>query len=264
MSDWFLLPHLEGVRIEGEDAHVFAHAQFTSAFDIPSPDRWRLTAWCNPKGRVIATLLARSCGPGVDLLVPASQAAELVGQLQRYAIGRKVSFRPGLAVSGCLSEATDGTCLEIDPQRRLELNHSGSQSSDESAQAWRLHDLRAGVAWLQPQTSARFLPQALGLEARGGLSYRKGCYPGQEIIARVHYLGRSTERLSGFRQSAGPNSADDRLVDESGKPIGSVIECRQQADQLLGLAVVASELPELAQAVRSGLPVALMPPESLW
>lgn len=263
MSDWFHLPHLSVVRIEGEDARLFAHSQFTSAFNDAETGGWRLTAWCNPKGRVAAVILARPHENHVDLVIPAGQCATVASQLRLYAIGRKVSLSEGSGVCGCLAGGDPATQLAIDPGRRLDLERADSETSEALAHQWRLQDLRAGLAWLRPETSTRFLPQALGLEARGGLSYKKGCYPGQEIIARVHYLGKARDRLSAFRHAGTNVALDDRLLDANGNPVGSIVECLPDDGDMVGLAVVSSELPELAEVVRDGLPVQLLPPERL-
>ncbi len=268
MSDWFLLPHLAGLRIEGPDARAFAHAQFTSAFDVPNPKVWQLTSWCNPKGRVIAVILARCDENHVDLVMPAIQVATVTQGLRMYSIGRKVSFVEMASVSGAfLADSSTleqpAAALAPDPQRLLDLERAESIDDGEQVARWRLSDLRSGIAWIRPDTSVQFLPQALGLEERGGLSYRKGCYPGQEIIARVHYLGKAKERLSAFRQPAATQSPDDSLVDSDGQPIGRVLETLDDRDKTMGLAVVPVNLPDTATVYRGGDRVQLLPPESL-
>ena len=60
---------------------------------------------------------------------------------------------------------------------------------------WHLLDIRAGIPWLNGNTTEQFLPQELNLEELGGLTYSKGCYPGQEVIARVHYRGKSKQQM---------------------------------------------------------------------
>ncbi|MFW5815369.1 MAG: hypothetical protein ACOCVP_00810, partial [Wenzhouxiangella sp.] len=84
----------------------------------------------------------------------------------------------------------------------------------------------------------QFLPQALGLEERGGLSYRKGCYPGQEVIARVHFLGKAKERLLAFRLEAQADCSDQDLLDDNGQRLGRTLQSACTNGGTVGLAVV--------------------------
>lgn len=241
MSHWFCLPHLSGLRISGADAAAFVHAQFTSDLLSPAgPSKWRLTAWCNPKGRVIGVIVVRAHEDRVDLVVPASQIETLPQALSRYAIGRKLRFSDPLAVAGTFARTDPRCTLAIDPQRALDLDQAEALEDRESAQRWRLCDLRSGIAWLSPQTSGQFLPQALGLEERGGLSYRKGCYPGQEIIARVHFLGRAKERLSAFLLDETAEISDNRVQDHAGQQVGVILGSEPTGTRRFGLAVTST------------------------
>lgn len=241
MSHWFFLPHLSGLRISGPDAATFVHAQFTSDLLSPAgPSNWRLTAWCNPKGRVEAVIVVRAHEDRVDLIVPAVQIETLPQALSRYAIGRKLQFSDPLAVAGAFARPDPRCTLAIDPQRALDLDQADAREDADSARKWRLCDLHSGIAWLSPQTSRQFLPQALGLEERGGLSYRKGCYPGQEVIARVHFLGRAKEHLSAFLLDATAEISDNRVQDHAGQQVGVVLGSEPTGNHRFGLAVIST------------------------
>lgn len=236
------LPHLSGMKLKGEDALAFAHAQFTTAFDADRVPGWALTAWCNPKGKVISVMLARSCPAEVDLIVPASQLKPLATRLPMYAIGRKVDVLAGMPVAGSLQPAEEARCvLGPDSRRGLDLVADAQPGDPVSINHWNGLDIRAGIAWLSPQSSEQFLPQALGLEERAGLSYRKGCYPGQEVIARVHYLGKAKQHLLGFRLAGHLEDPEWGLNDESGQRLGHVLACAAFDADTIGLAVVGAE-----------------------
>ena len=244
MSAWIPLPHLTGLRLEGEDALAFAHAQFTIPFEADQAPGWRVGAWCNPKGKVISVMLARSFQTEVDLVIPTSQRAFVSTRLPLYAIGRKVNVSAPLAVAGSL-QAPDAPFrrLEPDSKRGLDFLEDGLVDGPELAARWRFLDMRAGLAWLSPARSEQFLPQALGLEERGGLSYRKGCYPGQEVIARVHYLGKAKERLAAFQLSSRAPCDDQELVDGAGRRLGRTLDSLIRDEDTIGLAVVESQSP---------------------
>ena len=262
MSDWFLLSDFSGLRLGGPDARAFAHAQFTVPFLDDTEPGWRLCAWCNPKGRVLNVILANTHQDHVDLILPTLQVAEFAQKIKLYAIGRKLEFGTELVVNGRFGAGPGPEQLLIDPQRGLQLLTEPAGQDAAAQDRWHLADLRAGLAWLSPSSSAQHLPQELGLEARGGLSYRKGCYPGQEIIARVHFLGRQKRILSGFRLS-GSQTPDDGLAIEDDQSIGDIISSRAHGDQRIGLAVVGSAWAP-GQPCRSGTrPGCLLPPADL-
>ena len=245
MSAWKLLDHLSGIALRGPDAAAFAHAQFTTGFEPAPPEGWRLTAWCNPKGRVLSVILARAHERGVDLIVPAVQGPNLIRQLGMYGIGRKVVITEVANVEGCVSaHAGPGMVLTLDPDRALRLvdDPSADQAADpDFVLRWRRRDLTVGLPWLGSENSGQFLPQSLGLEERDGLSYTKGCYPGQEVVARVHYLGKVKERLSGFRLQGSSVCKGQQLLAGPDQVIGTVLDDLSADDETIGLAVIRAD-----------------------
>lgn len=262
MTDWFRLPHLAGIRVSGPDAIAFAHSQFTSAFQQRTSDHWELSSRCNPKGRVLEVILGRVHEDHIEIVVPSEQASALAKALRLYAIGRRLQFQEQLAVAGSMPAGAGGAVLALDPTRALCLEPSVARVDERAVLDWRQADLRAGIAWLSPASSAEFLPQALGLEERGGLSYRKGCYPGQEIIARVHFLGKAKERLSAFRQ-AHTASAELDIVDDEGRRVGSVVCALELPAARIGLAVIPAELDPAASLHCGGELLTLLEPAAL-
>lgn len=262
MSDWFRLSHLGGIRITGLDAIAFAHSQFTSAFDEERCSHWEPTARCNAKGRVLELILSRVHANDVELIVPSEQLATLARALNLYAIGRRLELQQIPVVSGRHQARAEADALGLDPARGLSLDHPQATENEPAARAWQLADLKAGIAWLNTATAGQFLPQALGLEERGGLSYRKGCYPGQEIIARVHFLGRSKERLSAFICALDASGHRD-ILDSAGKKQGKVISGLAGDQDFRGLAVVSSALDSGAELRLGAQALTLLAPEAL-
>jgi len=194
------LSHLSALSITGTDALAFCQSQVTSDLTGLGPEKWHASAWCNPKGQVIAVILVRVGESGVDWVMPTSQVALIGNALSRYTIGRQVSISDPQGVSGDWAPPAGDNAhprLAHDLSRVLCVNEIALDESDDRAflTDWREADLKTGLAWLCPELSMRFLPQALGLESLSGLSYRKGCYPGQEVIAKVHYRGQLKHHL---------------------------------------------------------------------
>lgn len=239
MWNWFPIEHLSGLTLRGRDAVAFCQAQFSADFAALPVGQWQVTAWCNPKGRCLSIILAAANEDGVDLILPTQQAG-LARQLSLYAIGRQVEFSEALAVEGTHDSKPGDYCLAQDPGRALRLGQCTAPARSSAVLRWRIADLCLPLPWLTAATSARHLPQALGLEHNQGLSYRKGCFPGQEVIARVHYRGRVTHYLLGFELE----TADDphllpgaELLQASGAKAAEVLNCVELDNKTIGLGV---------------------------
>lgn len=255
---WVRLPHLAAFSIEGPDALAFAQSQLTCNVDQCPPEHWHPTAWCNAKGQTQAILLIRCRPTKVDCILPQSQAEPILKGLGMFTIGRRVELSTIQSVIGRW-QIDDTHQLSFDPTRALELDPDQTpDASVECTDQWRHQDIERGLAWLNPDLAGRFLPQSLGLEAIGGLSYKKGCYPGQEVIAKVHFRGQIKQhlvRLLASQPAAELSSGTalfealsdtEQLPSEPSTPIGEVVSWLSDK----GLAVVKVRLP-------NGTPIAV-------
>lgn len=242
MTNWFKLEHLTALTITGPDAVDFAQAQFSA--DLGSVDTgWRPLAWCDPKGRVISVMLARRVQDHVRLIVPAAMADKLGQRLPVFAIGRKVGFENGSYVAGCMQDAKASDSLTFDTRRGIRLVTEAPNVSRESGIAWKMADICCGMPWITPESSGRFLPQELGLEAINAVSYQKGCFPGQEVIARVHYLGKAKRRLDGLALSqATIPPPGTTLANGEHDQIGEIIDAAGDGERVIGLAVLKTDV----------------------
>ncbi len=184
------LSYLSVIQFSGEDARDFLHRQLSADINVLRPGASSFACLCQPKGRVIALLLVQASEDGA-MVVCARELAPLVMQrLGMYVLRDDVSIceRPDLKVHG--EFGADGA-EDLSPlpglSYRLLASAEVSQPGNES---WKAHELGLGVTWLAPPSSEEFLPQMLGFERIGALSFKKGCYPGQEVIARTRYLGK--------------------------------------------------------------------------
>ena len=200
------LPSLALIEASGADAPEFLHGQFTNDVLGLEDGKATLSAWCNPKGRVIATFLLCRSGDRYWLALPQALKTAFLRRLKLYVLRASVHIAvadEGLTLAGMIGApagraagvfpvVSSGAGLNNDlaiviaaPETLREWR-TGSEGNE---QAWDAANIRRGIPWLGEQTSERFLPQELNLEALGALSYDKGCYPGQEIIARLRYRG---------------------------------------------------------------------------
>jgi folate-binding protein YgfZ len=161
------------IAVSGEDAFDFLQAQL--AADLTGLPEGGLSAWCNPKGRVICLFRVRKTDHGFDLALPSELAEAMLKRLTMFRFRSKVAFETGPA---------DAAQLGID----------GDYDN------WRLDNLRAGIPEILAAQSEEFTPHMLNLDLLGAVSVNKGCYPGQEIVARTHFRGATKRRM--LRSSA--------------------------------------------------------------
>jgi folate-binding protein YgfZ len=259
------LPDRAVLRIEGADAMAFLAGQLTSDVRALAPLHSQLTAWCNAKGRVIAVGQLMRRAREHLLLVPDDLAEEVLTRLGRYVLRARVALtdgRPRWAVAVCagpmagavlrarlgrLPEPPDGLiehagCVianagcgylvlgEAEPMRAFRQDIALDAAP---AARWRLLEIGHGIPQIGRATSEAYLPQMLNLEALGGLSFQKGCYPGQEIIARLQYRGELKRRM--FQASAAadePPPAGHPLVRGTGgaaERVGEVLCAEREA-----------------------------------
>lgn len=198
------------IEISGADARAFAQAQFAGDLRTLQARHWQWNAWLDAKGGVRALMHLADLGDGrLFALLRGGDAQSLCTELKRYVLRAKVALE---ASDGWHRQAGAGLPLgelALEPDvigfgygdRRLWLRRDETGAGLASDGALRLADIRHGWPTLPPAEHV-FLPPALGLEHLGAISFAKGCYPGQEIAARLHYRGGHKLRLAHVRSGS--------------------------------------------------------------
>ncbi|MBB5884601.1 MULTISPECIES: CAF17-like 4Fe-4S cluster assembly/insertion protein YgfZ [unclassified Xanthomonas] len=237
------LPHLQYVALRGPDAVAFAHAQFANDVQALAVGQWQWNAWLTAKGRVIAVFaLLRQADDALLALLPDGGAEDLATALGRFVFRRKlrITIEDTLLALGRMSlpEQARGATSAHDEAGVIELDMGGdglprtlrlvpapqadAPATDPAlAQAWRATDLRLGLARLAPSQREQWTPQQLGLDRLHAFSVKKGCYPGQEIVARTHFLGKAKRAVQLLELDT--TVAIDAPVQRDGQPFGSVV-----------------------------------------
>jgi folate-binding protein YgfZ len=234
----FSLPDHDVLAITGRDAVKFAHAQFMSDVAALAPGHWQWSGWLTPKGRVIALFaLLKFDDETLWLLLPDFDAGEFATQLQRYVFRSKLELKPrgDLHAKGVFAEpgqaktaaftVIDGT-IELDMgadggPRTLRIDAQPASDDRESQGRWFAFDLVHGLPRLPQSQREHWTPQQLSLERLRAFSVKKGCYPGQEIVARTHFLGQAKRGLVALSAAAPiPVGAD---VELDGTAIGKIV-----------------------------------------
>lgn len=247
------LDDLALIRVTGVDARAFLHGQFVS--DVLNLDlhTGQLSAWCTPKGRVSFLFHLVAGLDGFSILVPGTDAEPLVKRLRMFVLRAKVviDLADNIAILGIsaprraslappLAEfplrwrsrlVSDLTVMGIDDSRRFLLwgevaavlawwNACGLQRVGTAA--WRALDIQNQHPRLVGGAIDAFLPQELNLDLSNSVSFDKGCYPGQEIIARVKYRGDVKSRLK-IGSVTAPAPAGTKLYRGTGGSAGEII-----------------------------------------
>ena len=195
------LSYLSAIRFSGADAGDFLHNQLSADVLALTSGESTFACYCEPKGRVLALMLVCRLDESYYIVMARSLAATIADRLKIYVMRSKVTIEVlnDYAVSGL--QADDAPELSSTSIAAVQLPHSDKWllvNTDENRpdagtpaqDAWKISELKAGISWLCPETGGQFLPQMLGFDQLGAVNYRKGCYPGQEIVARTHYLGK--------------------------------------------------------------------------
>ncbi|OQP70811.1 aminomethyltransferase [Xanthomonas phaseoli pv. syngonii LMG 9055] len=250
------LHDMQYVRLAGTDAVAFAHAQFANDVQALAVGQWQWNAWLTAKGRVIAIFaLLREYDAHLLMLLPDDNAAEIAAQLGRFVFRRKLKIGTAalFAYGGFVTpehahaaQADIGTQrIELDlgsaalPRTLLLYSPDALATPIElpSVEAqWRRTDLQLGLARLGEGQREQWTPQQLALDRLQAYSVKKGCYPGQEIVARTHFLGKAKRALQLLEMDVAVDAGAAVALD--GSAIGTVVSV---ADNL-ALAVLPLEL----------------------
>ncbi len=251
------LPYLEIIRVSGVDAGQFLHNQLSADVLALSTQDSTFACYCEPKGRVLALMLVHRVNEDYFVIMSSELTTAVTERLKIYRMRAKVEIQ-------ILSEYTvagldaDGTPESLLTAQRIRIPGSNkwllvitdgiTAVTDVSLQeAWKYSELQMGISWLGTETSAQFLPQMLGFEKLGAVNYRKGCYPGQEIVARTHYLGKVKRhpRLLDCRLSSCPRPMDRIDILADGQAHESVVaDCVQRQDGMIRLLAITRMEPE--------------------
>ncbi len=257
------LSHLGLVGVKGPDSAKFLQGQITCDVQEAGPDRFVQGAYCSPKGRVLASFyLAQAQPDSYWLRLRRDIQASTQASLAKYVVFSKAKIAAeedliGLGLHGpaarsvvatltgsAAAAGTAGSAIPVEGGLVLQLDDAGSWFecwlSREQAQAlwqgqvgkltpaggdfWRCLSVRAGLAEISAATVDLFIPQMLNLQLTGAISFKKGCYTGQEIVARTQYRGQIKRHLYRLECPLPAPLAGAELEGPNGQKIGSVVD----------------------------------------
>ena len=219
------------LRFSGQDAGSFLQGQLSSDVGSLQPLQAQYGSYSTPKGRMLASFLLWRSAEAYYMQLPRSLCESICKRLAMFILRAKVTVEDASAdhiligVAGAeavthlgarfgalptqtlhLLQREASTILKLDSERFeiivpaaaiSELRDALTrQIAPSDPSAWDLLDIRAGIPYITPATQEQFVPQMANLDLIGGVSFSKGCYPGQEIVARMHYLGKLKQRMA--------------------------------------------------------------------
>ena len=256
------LDHLGLLAFDGEDAQAFLQGQLTNDIKRISEQRAQIAGYCTAKGRLLATMLLWKTADGYCGQLHGDISATVQKRLSMYVLRSRVKVTDAagkfarLGIAGRQAEAVLGNLSGVLPQQAMETVQAGgitilrlhgplprfeiiatpenmavvrakleSACDQADAPVWDWLDIQAGVPQIGPGTQEQFVPQMVNLDLLDGISFKKGCYTGQEIVARTHYLGKVKRRthLAHIESAPPPPPGTAIYGADSTEPVGMVV-----------------------------------------
>ena len=284
------LSHFGALQISGEDAQTFLQSLFSSDVKAVSPVQAQWSSFNTAKGRTLATFLIWQTGADYYLHLPRGLCAAMHKKLAMYVLRAKVRIADAsddlicLGVAGNRAPSLIEECFGSMPQADLAALHNGhglgirlsatrhmliaaqehalelwkcllNGARPAGSSCWDWLSIRAGIPFILPATQEQFVPQMANLDLTGAVSFKKGCYPGQEIVARMQYLGRLKQRMYLAHVARGPvPQPGDKLysAEMEGQPSGTVANAAAAPGGGYDLLAVVQISSREAQSVHLG------------
>ena len=253
LSGLAALPAWGVIRAQGADAPKFLHGQLTQDFSLLGPDQARLAAFCSPKGRMLSSFVGlKLAADDVLLLCPADTLAAMLKRLSMFVMRAECRLSDASAdwsVWGVAGESASGPSLATSPwqvaraqeqtwvrlypaagvERALVLAPAGAAAPAGPAlplAVWDWLEVRSAVVPVTAALTEALVPQMLNYESVGGVNFKKGCYPGQEVVARSQFRGTLKRRAHIFHSdSALAVGFEVFHSNDAEQPCGTVAAC---------------------------------------
>ncbi|MBO2592249.1 tRNA-modifying protein YgfZ [Shewanella algae] len=267
------LSHLGLLAVTGEQGRSFIHGQVTTDISSLTAEQWRWGAHCDPKGKMLSSFRTFALGDALILMMPRDTLAADLPQLKKYAVFSKAELvdvsddysllgvagakaatwlaeqLPGFSPEQQVSAVDDGAVLQDGERFILVLPKARAdalcQQPPVDASAWQELEILAAYPNLPASHMGQFVPQMCNLQAINGISFTKGCYMGQETVARMKYRGGNKRALYILKGKATvdvtPETSLEMALDEGFRKGGSIIEAVQRNGELLLTAVLAND-----------------------
>jgi len=262
-AELFQMPHYALLKISGPDALKFLQGQCTCNFMELEAAHWLRGAHCNPKGRILFSFVASKLDDeSIGLRVPADVAEDALADLKKYIVFSKATaqIESSIAIYGVIDNSIPLDNLQastiIDHGAGLQemwltkTSHSGIELNPTQARQWDIRYMSLGFIDVDKRLRANFLPQDLNYDLSGAVNFKKGCYTGQEIVARMHYRGSAKKRLAlGHIDKAITTDLTGHVIQAQDQTIGSVVEHQIGKNHSVISALIPCNLDDLPNEI---------------
>lgn len=291
------LTHLGLIRVQGDDAAKFLHNQLTHDFVLLEPQQARLAGYCSAKGRLLASFIGfKRDATDILLVCPRDVLPAVLKRLSMFVLRAKARLSDtsdaftvyglaGAAAQSAFEERAAGADAawskhDFDDACLIKLYPADGVAralwvapSDAAAPAgaalplalWQWGEVRSGIVLVNAEVVEAFVPQMLNYESVGGVNFKKGCYPGQEVVARSQFRG-TLKRRAYLAHSSQPMQAGQSLFvpGDADQPCGLVVQAAPSPaggwDAVVSIQISAFEAGDLRLDQVDGAPVAVAAP----
>ncbi len=242
------LEHLRILTISGEDAGELLQGQMTQDVRKLDDEKIHMTSFCNVQGRVIASAFIQCEGNHYNLILSSELVEDLCNHLQRYILRSKVEIQQSeKQVYAIFSKdiANDQKLfktLSNNPERMLALTNEVPESIENfiTSEEWIEHDIKEMIPIINKESSEKFIPQMLNLDILNAVSFSKGCYTGQEVVARVQHRGKIKQRMFKIKTNSQNLISAGSEINHGSKKVGTVVISESINNCSICLAVINS------------------------
>jgi len=254
------------IKVEGDDRIQFLQGQLTQDINLIALDKALFAGFCNPKGRVLAFILCYINQASIHIQIDNSVEESFLKRLKMYILRSKVSMDllgdqfTCLGFMGSKALLKQGiqppkNYLDIVRSHDVMIMHAGKNTERYqlmgdtskvksfmqlnlpeytfmSIESWNNLNILDGVPDIYPTTQEAFIPQSLNMDLIDGINFKKGCYTGQEIVARTHYLGKVKRRMyRAFIESQDTLTPGDQILNEKKEAMGQLVRSARENDR---------------------------------
>ena len=240
------LEHLRVLTISGEDAGELLQGQMTQDIRKLEDDKIHITSFCNVQGRVIASAFIQGRNDQYDLILSSEIIDDLENHIKRYVLRSKVVIEQsiektfGSYKSDVNEDSKEYGSLKNDPERVLILSAQAPESIDNliTSEEWIRCDIENKIAIIDKESSEKFIPQMLNLDILDAVSFSKGCYTGQEVVARVQHRGKVKKRMYKINIKETDSVDPHTQIMDQKKSVGNIVLSKKIANDCICLAVI--------------------------
>ena len=247
---FMILEHLGVISVSGDDAQVYLQSLLSNDIKLLNINDSQYSSLCTPKGRLLAFfLIIRTDKNTYRLILPNGLCDSIKKRLTMYILRSRVTVANTSENMICIGLTQDKPSLPINTSyhtlpnifyRGIVISPANEvdalcnsliqqQYQPMPSAYWEWLDITSGIAKIEPETQEKFTPQQLNLDITKAVNFQKGCYPGQEVVARLHYLGKASRRLFTAKASTSvlPETGSEIMTTE-GQVAGHIVSAQQQ------------------------------------